>query len=106
MVYRAEPGYDDYDDRSRCSTMTAEAVHRTARRFGGALLAIVLAGCVSDQDYRDRMANACKVQDCVCVKRAALLITQKPTPVHWRANGAAFCPTGYSIQRQVERGDP
>ncbi len=71
----------------------------SARRLGGVLLVILLAGCGSDQVYRDRMANACKVQACVCIKRVALVITQKPIPVLWHGIDGAYCPDGYSIQR-------
>ena len=77
--------------------------------LGSALLAVVLAGCGSDQAYRERMANACKVQNCVCIKRTALLITEKPIPVLWRGRDGAYCPSGYSIQRArraTERDDP
>ncbi len=81
----------------------------SARRLGGVLLVAVLAGCGSDQAYRERMANACKVQTCVCIKRAVLVITGKPMPVLWHAKDGAYCPDGYSIQRArptTEREDP
>ncbi len=78
---------------------TRAMLQSSARLLGGVLLVILLAGCGSDQVYRDRMANACKVQACVCIKRVALVITQKPIPVLWHGKDGAYCPDGYSIQR-------
>ena len=66
-------------------------------------LAAVLAGCVSDPAYQERMAGACQFHRCICVKQVVLRTTE---PVKWRANGDAYCPDGYSIQRATERGDP
>ena len=66
-------------------------------------LAVVLAGCVSDQTYQERMAGACQFYRCICVKQAVLRTTE---PVKWRANGGAYCPDGYSIQRATVREDP
>ncbi len=88
---------------------TGAMLHSSARRLGGVLLLVILAGCGSDQVYRERMANACKVQACVCIKRAVLIITEKPMPVLWHAKEGAYCPNGYSIQRArptTERQDP
>ena len=88
---------------------TGAMLRSSARRLGGVLLVVILAGCGSDQVYRERMANACKVQTCVCIKRAVLIITEKPMPVLWHAEDGAYCPDGYSIQRArptTERQDP
>ena len=80
-------------------TIATRATLQSSARLGGVLLVILLAGCGSNQVYRDRMANACKVQACVCVQRAALIFTKKPIPVLWHGRDGAYCPDGYSIQR-------
>ena len=88
---------------------TGATLQSSARRLAVVPLVILLAGCGSDQVYSDRMASVCKFQACVCIKRAALIITQKPIPVLWRGIDGAYCPDGYSIQRArqtTERDDP
>ena len=82
---------------------------RNWRYLGGILLIAVLAGCTSDEDYQRRLANACKVQECVCVKRKAVVILYKPIPVLWQGTDGAYCPEEYSLQRawrEIDREDP
>ena len=96
-------------DRVRSSVETGATLQSSARRLAVVPLVILLAGCGSDQVYSERMANVCKFQACVCIKRAALIITQKPIPVLWHGKDGAYCPDGYSIQRArrtTERDDP
>ena len=77
--------------------------------LSGIILIAALAGCTSDEVYQKRLANACKVQECVCIKRKAVVILYKPITVLWRGPEGAYCPEEYILQRawrEVEREDP
>ena len=67
-------------------------------------LLLALAACQERRPYAERMASICQFEACSCQRKGRLLRIGKQ-PVKWRANGQAYCPEGYRIERDRIRGD-
>jgi len=68
-------------------------------------LLLGLTACQERRPYAERMASVCQFEACSCLRKGRLIRTDKQ-PVKWRANGQAYCPEGYRIERDRFRGDP
>jgi hypothetical protein len=80
----------------------------------GLLLALsvagALAGCAGafkKDPTQGQLASGCQIIKCVCQKVRDSILPQFSTPepqdVLWRADGTAYCPDGYNLERKDAR---
>jgi hypothetical protein len=66
----------------------------------------ILAACANagNGTKAARMALACQTTDCACVSESkSLLRKDRTTDVLWQKNGDAYCPTGFALEKVVEK---
>jgi hypothetical protein len=58
---------------------------------------ILLAGCALDPI--PELELACQTKKCICTpQNVTLLRKMESVPVEWKANGDAYCPSGYVLR--------
>lgn len=67
----------------------------------GLVVAMLVAGCVSDEETQKDLSGACQVQRCVCAPGGwSPASASQGSPVLWRADGSAACPEGLKLHRK------
>jgi hypothetical protein len=75
------------------------------------ILALLLAGCGVFGDAPEdqaRLALACEVAHCHCIAPRGGIFDSSTTEqaVAWRADGSAYCPTGFLLSRLAPGAAP
>jgi hypothetical protein len=72
-------------------------------------LLVLLAGCVPKPPIEDQaqLSSACEVRKCRCAGERASIFSDAPiAAVRWRTTGAAYCDSGFHLERVVEEKRP